>query len=333
MAKTKRSRWVRIAFLGWLLLRLGPGVVLLTTTDAAAAWQPSKPVEFVIMAGPGGGADIYARYIAGLIEKNKLAPVPFVPVNRDGGAGAVAMEDTNGKEGDPHTIMITLSSFIMTPLIQKLPFSYKNYTPIALLALDNFWLWVNTESPWKSVADVVAECKKRELKVGGTGTKQEDELIFAFFEQRAGCKPIAYVPFKGGGTVAASLVGKHVEATVNNPSEALPHYPDKVIPLATFAEKRHEGTPYKDMPTMKELGYPITYQMIRGIFGPPKMPKEAQDYYVGLMKNVFDLKEFQEFLDKNVLAPTFLAGPEFAKWLDGYNDLHKEVMTKAGWLK
>ncbi|MBI2115974.1 MAG: hypothetical protein HYT85_12930, partial [candidate division NC10 bacterium] len=104
-------------------------------------------------------------------------------------------------------------------------------------------------------------------------------------------------------------------------------------PLATFAENRHAGTPYKDMATMKELGYPITYQMIRGIFGPPMMPKEAQEYYASLMKQVFDLKEFQEFLDKNVLDPTFKTGPEFATWLDGYNDLHKEVMTKAGWLK
>jgi putative tricarboxylic transport membrane protein len=324
----EKIRWLSLAALGMFIVALGPGTLLVGTAEAA--WQPSKPVEFIIMAG---GADIYALFISGLIEKNKLAPVAFVPVNKAGGAGAVAMEYIKGKEGDPHTIMITLSSFIMTPLMQKLPFTYKDFTPIALLALDNFWLWVHNESPWKSVADVVAECKKRELKVGGTGSKQEDELIFAFFEQKAGCKSIAYVPFKGGGTVAANLVGKHIEATVNNPSEGLPHYPDKLKPLSTFADKRHEGTPYKDMATMKELGYPISYQMIRGIFGPPKLPKEAQAYYTGLMKKVSELKEFQEFLDKNVLDPTFKSGPDFAKWLDGYNELHKDVMGKAGWLK
>jgi tripartite-type tricarboxylate transporter receptor subunit TctC len=307
--------------------------VILAGGAAEAAWQPTKPVEFVIMAGPGGGADIYARFISGLIAKEKLAPVSFVPLNRDGGAGAVAMEYTKAKEGDPHTIMITLSSFIMTPMMQRLPFSYKNFTPVALLALDNFWLWANKESPFKSVADVVAECKQRGMKVAGTGSRQEDELIFAFFEQRAGCKPFGYVPFKGGGTVAANLVGKHVELTVNNPSEGLPHYPEKLAALATFAEKRHEGTPYKDLATMKELGYPITYQMIRGIFGPPNMPAEAQEYYVGLMRKVFELKEFQDFLAKNVLAPEFKSGSEFMTWLDGYNDLHKEIMTKAGWLK
>jgi tripartite-type tricarboxylate transporter receptor subunit TctC len=243
------------------------------------------------------------------------------------------MEYAKGKEGDPHTVMITLSSFIMTPLMQNLPFNYKTFTPISLLALDNFWLWANAEHPYKAVAEFVAECKKRAMKVGGTGSKQEDELIFAFFQQRAGCQPFGYVPFKGGGTVAANLVGKHIEASVNNPSEGLPHYPDKLKPLATFAEKRHEGTPHEKLPTMKELGFPVTYQMIRGIFGPPGMPKEAQEYYVGLMREVFDQKEFQTFLGKNVLAPEFKSGPELAAWLDEYNELHREIMTKAGWLK
>jgi len=307
--------------------------VSLPAGPAAAAWEPSKPVEFVIMAGPGGGADIYARFIAGLIAKEKLAPVSFVPVNRAGGAGAVAMEYAKGKEGDPHMIMITLSSFIMTPMMQRLPFNYKTFTPVSLLALDNFWLWVNKEHTYKTVSAFVEECKKREMKVGGTGSRQEDELIFAFLEQKAGCKPISYVPFKGGGTVAANLVGKHIEASVNNPSEGLPHYPEKLMPLATFAEKRHEGTPYKDLPTMQEQGLPISYQMIRGIFGPPKMPAEAQEYHVGLMRKVFDLPEFQAFLGKNVLAPEFKSGPELMAWLDKYNELHKEIMTNAGWLK
>jgi len=300
---------------------------------AHAAWQPSKAVEFIIMAGQGGGADVYARYISGMIDKHKLAPVPFVPLNKVGGAGAVAMEYVKGKEGDAHTIMITLSSFVMTPIMQKLPFNYKDFTPISLVALDNFFLWVHNDSPITSVKEFVAEAQKRSLTVGGTGSKQEDELIFTFFEQKAGLKPFKYVPFKGGGTVAANLVGKQVESTVNNPSEGLPHYPAKLRILATFAEKRHDDPRFKDLPTMKELGYDISYQMMRGIFGPPKMPAEAREYYAGLMRKVFDLKEFQGFLEKNVLDPNYLAGDEFGRWVAGYNDVHDQVMRKAGWAK
>ncbi len=308
--------------------------LVLLPSATVLAWEPSKPVEFIIMAGQGGGADQYARLISGLVDKHKVAKVTLVPVNKDGGAGAVAMSYVHGKKGDDHTIMITLSSFVMTPIAQKLPFNYKNFTPISLLALDNFFLWVHNDSPWKSVADVVKEAKTRSLAVGGTGSKQEDELIFTFFEQKAGLKPFKYVPYKGGGTVAANLVGKHIEATVNNPSEGLPHYPDKLRPLATFAEGRHtDSKEFKDLPTVKELGYDISYQMMRGIFGPPNMSKDAREYYEGLLKKVFDLKDFQEFLDKNVLDAKYMKGDEFGKWVEKYNSVHVGVMGKAGWAK
>lgn len=324
--RAKRMPW---AF--GIVTALALAVLVGSAGLAGAAWQPTKPVEFIIMAGQGGGADIYARLVAGFIEKHKLAPVPYIPINKDGGAGAVAMQYVAGKEGDPHTIMITLSSFLMTPINQKLPFNYKNFTPISLLALDNFFLWVPADAPYKSVADFVAEAKKRSLKVAGTGSKQEDELIFAFFQQKAGLKPFGYVPFKGGGTVAANLVGKHVEATVNNPSEALAHFPEKVKMLATFAAKRH--TQFPNLPTMKEAGYDINYQMLRAVFGAPNMPKEAAAYHAGILKKVFDLPEFQKFLDENVLDPVYMGPEELGKWIVGQHELHEEVITKAGWVK
>jgi len=315
----------------WIVAAFAVVLTAGLAAPAAAAWQPAKPVEFIIMAGPGGGADIYARLISGLIEKNKLAPVPYIPINRDGGAGAVAMQYVRSKEGDAHTIMITLSSFLMTPINQKLPFNYRNFTPISLLALDNFFLWTPADAPYKSVAEFVAEAKKRSLKVGGTGSKQEDELIFAFFEQKAALKPFSYVPFKGGGTVAANLVGKHVEATVNNPSEALPHFPEKVKMLATFGTKRHKQFP--NLPTMKEAGYDINYQMLRAVFGPPQMPADAVAYHASVLKKVFDLPEFQKFLDENVLDPVYMGPAELGKWIVGQHELHEDVMKRAGWAK
>ncbi|MBI3002605.1 MAG: tripartite tricarboxylate transporter substrate binding protein, partial [candidate division NC10 bacterium] len=111
--RRESARWT---FVIATALALALVLTAVSAGPAAAAWQPTKPVEFIIMAGQGGGADIYARLISGMIEKHKLAPVAYIPINKDGGAGAVAMQYVRGKEGDPHTIMITLSSFLMTPI-------------------------------------------------------------------------------------------------------------------------------------------------------------------------------------------------------------------------
>ena len=83
---------------------------------ARAAWEPTKPIEFVIPAGTGGGADQMARLIAGIAEKHKLSPRPIIVVNKSGGAGAEGFLHVKGKKGDAHTIIITLSNLFTTPL-------------------------------------------------------------------------------------------------------------------------------------------------------------------------------------------------------------------------
>src|SRR5919201_1476281 len=193
-----------------------------SASAAAAAQQPTRPVEFVISTAPGGGSDIYARFMQGVMEKNKLTPQPVTPVNKEGGAGAVAFQYVFEKKGDMHYIMITLNSFFTTLITQKLPYQATDFTPIANLALDPFYLWVQEESPWKTADDFIKAAKETELTVAGTGSKQEDEILFLRVQNEAGTKPFKYVPQSGGGQVAAALAGGQVQATVNNPSEGLP---------------------------------------------------------------------------------------------------------------
>jgi tripartite-type tricarboxylate transporter receptor subunit TctC len=214
-----------------LIGKLGSLLTIIGLTLAplsAAAWEPTKPIEFVIPAGTGGGADQMARLIHGIAEKHKLSPQPFVVVNKSGGAGAEGFLHVKGKKGDAHTIIITLSNLFTTPLAQGTPFNWKDLTPVARMALDRFILWVNSETPYKSARDYLEaakskQCKEREggqCSMGGTGSKQEDQIITVQLEQALSLK-FTYVPFKGGGEVCVNLVGKHVDSTVNNPAESL----------------------------------------------------------------------------------------------------------------
>lgn len=299
------------------------------------AWAfPDRPIEFTIMAGTGGGADRYARYIGALVDKYKLSPQPLLAVNKPGGAGAVAMGYVSAKKGDPYTMMITLNSFLTTPLVQKLPFTYKQFTPIAMMGLDTFMLWVPVDSPYQTAQAFVDEAKKRSMTVAGTGSKQEDEILFRSMEQEFGLQPFKYVPFKGGGDVAAALVGKQVEATVNNPSEQLSFFKDgRSRPLAVFLKSRIEQPLWKDVPTIQEAtGKEIEYVMMRGIFAPAEIPAASQQWLTGLMKKVFDTEEFQKFLLDNALFPKFMEGEELGKFTAQFHTFHAKLMRDLGWV-
>ena len=123
------------------------------------AWEPTRTVEFLVPAGTGGGADQMARMIQGIIQKNALMEQSMVVVNRSGGAGAEAFLDMKSTRRNPHKIVITLSNVFTTPLATGIPFSWEDLTPVAMLALDQFILWVNAKSPHQTVADYVAALK------------------------------------------------------------------------------------------------------------------------------------------------------------------------------
>ena len=314
-------------------------VVLLTATlltTAASAWEPTKPIEFVVPAGTGGGADQMARVIHGIAEKHKLSPRPIIVVNKSGGAGAEGFLHVKGKKGDAHTIIITLSNLFTTPLHTGVPFSWKDLTPVARLALDQFILWVNAETPYKTAKEYLAAVKEKNgtMKMGGTGSAQEDQILTIMLEQAQGVKFI-YVPFKGGGEVCVNLVGKHVDSTVNNPIECVSHWKaNRVRPLAVFDTERIAVGEWKSIPTIKEaLASDIHYLMLRGIFGAPDMPKEAVDWYVGFLKKVTETPDWKKYIEEGALKPAFLSGAEYVKWVEENEKLHRDLMAKGGLLK
>jgi putative tricarboxylic transport membrane protein len=328
------------AILSTGLALAGIGVSIAPHT-ASAAWQPTKSVEFIVPAGAGGGADQMARMIQGIIQKHDLMSKPLVVVNKAGGAGAEGFLAIKGDK-DPHSIIITLSNLFTTPLATGVPFSWKDMTPVAMLALDEFILWVNAETPYKTAGDYIEAIKKApsgQFKMGGTGSKQEDQIITAAIEQAAGVK-FTYIPYKGGGDVAVQLVGKHVDSSVNNPIEAVSQWRAGALrPLCVFDEKRIPVTvkmtadmSWNDIPTCKEQGLPIDYLMLRGIFAGPGAGKDAVDYYVELFEKVRKTPEWLDFMEKGAFNTTFMTGAEYRDWVTKAEATHKDLMAKAGFL-
>ncbi len=315
--------------------------VLASTAAKAEDWKPSRSITFIVPAGTGGGADQMAREIQGVAQKHGLLSQPIVVVNEPGGAGAQGFLDIKGSKGDAHKIIITLSNLFTTPLATGVPFKWTDLTPVAMLDLDEFVLWVNADTPYKTAMEYIDAVKAHphKFRMGGTGSKQEDQIITAAIEQQTGAK-FTFVPYKGGGQVAEQLVGKHVDSTVNNPIEAVAQWrAGKLRPLCVFDTKRMDyhdviadGKSWYDIPTCKEAGLDIHYLMLRGIFTSPDVPQAAVDFYVDLFKKVRATKDWQDFTKTAAFNPTFMSGDEFRKWLVDAEALHERLMAKAGFL-
>ena len=301
---------------------------------ANAGWEPVKPIELVVMAGKGGGADKLARLIQTIITKHKLCPLPVEPINKPGGSGAEALVYMKNHRDPDYALMVTLNSFYTTPMRQpRLGVDPLKFAPLARMAEDTFLLWVHKDSGIKTVAEFVTKAKAMGNKwiMAGTGKAQEDELLTDFLNASYGLN-MKYIPYKGGGKVAKQLAGKHANSTVNNPSEALGFYEaGTVVPLASFTDKRLPM--FKDTPTFKELGKNFEYYMQRSIVGAPGMSKGAQAYYMEMLKKVYNTPEWQDYMKKKSLQGELLQGDALMAYWKREYARHHEMLMKMGAIK
>src|SRR5207248_8339915 len=315
-----------------LCLRVGGVLAVALSAAPAAAWEPSKPVEIVVAAGAGGASDQMARMMQLAIQKNGLMKQPLVVSLKGGASGAEALIYMKSSEGDPNKVLIAYSLIYMLPLSAKLPFDWRDLTPVAVIALDQFVLWDNTTLPYKTVQEFIAAAKAANppFKMGGTGSKREDHVLTVFIEKKTGAK-FAYLPYKSGGEAATQLVGNHTQANVNNPSENLEVWrAGQVRPLCVFDKERiqyknkvTDKQSWNDIPTCKEEGLDVQYLMLRAMFLPGKVSADQTKFYVDLFRKVTQTAEYKEYMEKQALKPIFLTGKEMLKFLEEDDALNK----------
>ena len=313
--------------------------LLLGLALPAMAWEPTAPVELVVPAGTGGGADQMARFIQQVVTKHGLMKQPLTVVNKAGNSGAEGLLDVKAARGNPHKLIITLSNLFTVPLATGADFNWRDITPVQMMALDQFVLWVNAESPHKSAKDLMDAMRSgapSSLKLGGTGSKQEDQLISVLLET-AGETRLNYVPLKGGGDVARTLAERQVDITVNNPIKAAKLWSEgKVRPLCVLDGKKLDyknkvagNQTWNDLPTCMSFGIPVQYLMMRGIFMSPGASPDQVAFYVQLLNKVRALPEWQEFMAQGAFNQTVLTGEPFVAWLDKAESFHRLLMREA----
>ena len=313
--------------------------ILGLATAPATAWEPTQPVELVVPAGTGGGADQMARFIQKAVNEHRLMRQPINVTNKSGNSGVDGLLYVKAAKGDPHRLIITLSNLFTSPLATGVDFNWRDITPVQMLALDQFVLWVNASSPHQSAQQLMQALRQAppgSLKLGGTGSKQEDQLISVLLETAASTR-ITYLPKAGGGAVANALAAGEVDMSVNNPIEAEKLWREGALrPLCVFDGKALDYTAkvagqraWADLPTCLSAGIPVQYLMMRGIFTSAGVTPDQLAFYNQLLDKVRALPEWKELMARGAFNQTTMQGEAYAHWLDRTDRFHRVLMREA----
>jgi putative tricarboxylic transport membrane protein len=309
---------------------------------AEAAWAPTRPVEFIVTSGAGGGTDNFARVVQAIIIKHKFIDQPIVVTNKGGGSGAEGFVYAKTQAKDPYKVTFGTNNAYLLPYVAKLGYKASELTPVATMAVDEFLLWVNAASPYKDAMSYINAAKEKPgvLKASGSQSKDTDQTLTSLIETATGAKFI-YVPFQGGNAAAVQLAGGHVDSNVNNPNENIGQWKAGTVrPLCVFSPTRLRGGAkvtadmgWNDIPTCKESGVPVEqFQMPRTVWLPADVPSEAVDFYIGVLKKVFETPEWNEWIERNVQTPRFMSGKEFRDFMADDEAKNKKVFESQGWV-
>lgn len=299
--------------------------------EAGAQVFPARPVEFVAHTGPGGGPDVFARAVTDMIARAKLLQQPVLVANRAGGAGTIALNYIRGRRGDPHVILTIATGTVLTAATRAdLDLGLQHYTPLAFFALDPQTVTVRADSKFATFRDLV-EAARREpdtIIAGIGGPEGNSRRLLYRIEQETGAR-FRFVVFKGGSDAALALLGGHVTFAPENMPELLPHVEARTLRmLAVAGEKRMSAVP--DVPTLRELGYPISVGTGRGFAMPAGVPKEAAATMEAVLKRVHDSPAWKEYAARTMLEDTYLNGAEFARYLARLREEWTGFMTYMG---
>ncbi|HEX5612278.1 MAG TPA: tripartite tricarboxylate transporter substrate binding protein [Burkholderiales bacterium] len=299
-------------------------LVALALSSLAALVQaqdayPSKPITMIVPFPPGGVADITGRPLAAMMEKSLKQPV--VVVNRTGAGGALGMSQVARASADGYTILMGLSSISIFPVSDRIngktpAYEMKDFAPIALISSDPTVLVVRTDSPYRTVKDLVEAAKANPGKINysSSGVYGTLHVAMEIFANAAGIK-LFHVPYGGGGPAVTALLGGQVEALASGPAAAIGQIKGgKMRALAAWSNKRIPMMP--DLPTFKELGYDAEFYIWAGVFAPAATPQPILARLRDAVRTAVSDPDFKAAMEKVSTPISYLDAPEFQKFWD-----------------
>lgn len=322
-----------------ILCALATAILASAPAGPEAAAFPEKAIEIIAPANPGGGWDLTSRSTAKVLTEEKLVTQPITVSNMPGGSGAVAISHViTRRKGDGHLLIAASPALTFTLALKRVPYTYRDVTPIAAVASDYGTIVVRKDSPFKTLKDLLEAYRKNPADVsvaGGSAPGSQDHVKFAKVIKAAGMDPtkVKYVPHQGGGEALASLLGGHTAAASPDVSEIVGQVEaGEIRVLAVLSEKRL-GESLKDIPTAIEQGVNATYVIWRGFYAAPGIPKEAADFWVTTLGKMVKTEAWGKTLQANNWFEYFVGGADYAQFLNEDLEAGQALLKELGFLK
>ena len=303
-------------------------VVGLADAGAGPAY-PAKPLTYTVAFGPGGGNDLMSRTAVDIIRQYGIyGGQPIRVENRPGGSGAIGYGRVARQAGNAYVITSTSGSFLTTPIVSETDWTYRDFTPVALLALDAMFLVVRSDSPFVSIDEFVARAKQADMKIGGNGATGPDRVVAGLFAEAAGIE-FTYVPFQNGSGLLTGLTSSSLHALISNPSEVMGQVAaGNFRVLAYSAQVR--STVYPEVPTFVEQGYPVEFAVPRGVVMPGGVPDAVRDWWIAALRQVVASPEWKHYLESRGLSAAVLWGEDFGRYLGRTDSEYRRILNSFG---
>lgn len=290
---------------------------------AQGSW-PEKPVEIICGFAPGGGTDLLARALADALSDE--FGVPFQVINRTGGGGVVGFEEIASAAPDGYKLGILTAQVITANLRGVMQKSYRDFTPIAMASIDYAGFAVNANSDIQTFEDLLEKARQNPgaLSLGNGSEGGSFHMTARNLEEQAGVK-FKHVPFDGGPAAILQLLGGHIDATVNGPTEILPHVQGgQLRMLAVSGPKRLPDLP--DVPSTAELGFPLDVSTWRAVGGPAGLPEEVVEKLEGAIEKAVQSERFLETMEKIGSNPEYLDSEGLLAYLQRQEEIYTKIL-------
>jgi tripartite-type tricarboxylate transporter receptor subunit TctC len=310
--------------------RMGAAFAILMAAAGAAPAQDfpgGRPVKMTVMFGAGSAADVTARYLAEGMAKTLGVPVPVV--NRTGGGGAIGYSHVQQQKPDGHSIIWNSNSISTNYHSGILSFDYKAFDAVARVSVETPVIAVRADSPWKSLQEFIeyAKANPGKLRIGNSGTGSHTHFAASALFLTGGAKVIN-VPF-GEGQAIVNLLGSRIEGVVQLPAALVAHVKSgDVRILAALGSERDLVFP--EVPTAKELGFPVGLDMWRGIAVPEGTPKPVIAKLQQAIKDSVQSPAFAGAGKTIGFTPAYLPAEDFGALIASDDAKLAQVMAELG---